>query len=135
MDSLKVDTKTQPGERDSEMVTIYVQLFRTGITDPPLNLFTILNKIIWGHDLFTGPHDFGRTRNLVVGEAIRVFEQKNRDRGTETNMNYELVIKELTTHFFPRKEIHIQKRYLRRGLYKPRDTKIRDFIFRTDKTV
>ena len=46
----------------------------------------------------------------------------------ETNTNYELVIKELIFHFFPPKVIQRQNRYLRRGVYKPRDNKIRYLI-------
>ena len=46
----------------------------------------------------------------------------------ETNTNYELVTKELIFHFFSPKVLQRQKRYLRRGLYKPCDTKILDFI-------
>ena len=37
-------------------------------------------------------------------------------------MNY------LISRLFPPKALQHQKRYLRRGLYKSRDTKIRDFI-------
>ena len=44
-------------------------------------------------------------------------------------------MKDLITHLFPPKEIHIHKRYLRRGFYKPCDTKIRDFICKINKIV
>ena len=42
-----------------------------------------------------------------------------RERESETNSNYELVIRDVTTRFFPSKELQIQKRYPHRGLYKP----------------
>ena len=45
-------------------------------------------------------HKFGMTRNLVIEEALRVFEQKTRDRGTETNANYELAMEDLIACFF-----------------------------------
>ena len=69
-------------------------------------------------------------QNLVVVESLQVFKQKAQERGTEKNANYELVMKELISHFFPPKVLHRQKRYLSRGLYKPRDTKIQYFISR-----
>ena len=53
----------------------------------------------------------------------------------ETNTNYELVIKELIFHFFPPKVIQRQKRYLRRGVYKPRDTKIRYLVCSIDEII
>ena len=88
LDSLKVDVKTKPGERDSDTVTIYVLLFWTGIPEALLKFVTILHRIIRGQDLFTGSQKFGMTWNLVFGEALRLFKQKARDRGTETNANY-----------------------------------------------
>ena len=79
---LKVDIKTQPGDRDSKTITIYVPLFCTGSPQALLKLATLLNKITQGQDLSTGPQKFKITRNLVIGEAIQVFEKNSRDRGT-----------------------------------------------------
>ena len=39
------------------------------------------------------------------------------------------------SHFFPHKSLQRQKRYLRRDLYNPHGTKIRDSICRIDKMV
>ena len=75
------------------------------------------------------------TRNLVFGEAFRFFDQKTLERGMETNANYGLVMKDLTTNFIPPKALHIHKIYLRRGLYKPHETKIWSFIFWIDEMV
>ena len=55
-------------------------------------------------------------QNLVMGEALQVFEQKARERVLETNANYELVMKDLISHFFLTKVLQGQERYLRRGL-------------------
>ena len=94
-DSLQFDIKTQPGERDSETVAIYVALFRAGSPKALLKLVTILHKIIRGKDLSMGPQKFEMTRNLVVGEALQLFEQKAWESGMETNTNYELSMKNL----------------------------------------
>ena len=66
-DPLKVDIKTQPGERDSEMVVIYVPLFITRIPEAILKFITLLNKIIRVQALSIGPQKFGITSNLAVG--------------------------------------------------------------------
>ena len=42
---------------------------------------------------------------------------------------YDLVIEGLKTRFFPPKALQLQKKYLCQGLFKPRDFKIREFIF------
>ena len=75
------------------------------------------------------------TSNFFVGESLWVFDQKTRERGTESNSNYELVIKDLIANFFLPKALQRQKRYLQRGLYKPRDINIRDFIWKIDEMV
>ena len=53
----------------------------------------------------------------------------------ETNSNYELVMKDLISYLFPPKTLQLRKRYLRRGIYKTRDTKIQYFMCRIDKIV
>ena len=73
--------------------------------------------------------------NLMIGESLQVFKQKTWDHGTKTNKNYNLVMKYLIIHFFPPKALQRQKRYQRRGIYKPHGTKIREFIYRIDDMV
>ena len=53
-DFLKFNIKTQPGERDSETVEIYVPLFRTGSPEVLLKFVTIIHQIIRSHDLSAG---------------------------------------------------------------------------------
>ena len=86
-DSIKVDIKTQPGEKYINTAAIYVPLFRTGSLKSLLKFVAITTSIIWGQDLYTGPQKFRKTRRLVVGEALQVFEQNNWERGTDTNAN------------------------------------------------
>ena len=70
LDSLKVDIKTQPGERYKKTVVIYVPMFRTGIPEALLKFVTLLHNIIRGKYLSMGPQKIGITRNLVIGEAL-----------------------------------------------------------------
>ena len=125
---MRFDIKNQPGERDINTLAIYVQMSRIGSIEATLKFFNILHKIIRGQDLSTGPQTFGMTRNLVIGESLQVFEKNAQERETETHVNYESVMKDLISHFFSPTLIQHQKRYLRRGLYKSRDTKIQYFI-------
>ena len=109
LDSLKVNIKTQPGERDSKTFAINVPLFWTGSTKALLKFITLLKNIIWGQDLSTGTHKFWMTRNLIVGEALWVFDQHTWDRGTETNTNCKIVMKNLITQLLPPKALQLQK--------------------------
>ena len=53
----------------------------------------------------------------------------------KTDMNYEFVMKYLISHFSLPKSLQRQKRYLRKGLYKPCNTNIRYFICQIDYMV
>ena len=118
LDSLKANIKTQPGERDSDMIVIYMPMFWTGSTEDLLKFVMISNKIIRVQDIYTGSHKFGMTSNLIDGEALRFLEKNYQDRVRETNANYELLMKDVISHFSPLKDIRRQKRYLQMGLYK-----------------
>ena len=72
-DYLKVNINTQPSERGSETVAIYVTLFQTGSTEALHKLVTLLHKIIRGQDLSTLPPKFGMTSSMVVEEGLQVF--------------------------------------------------------------
>ena len=114
---------------------MYVTLFWTRIPEALLKFVSLLQNIIRGQDLSTGSQKFGITGKLVLGEALQVFEQKSRERGTEKNANDDLVMKYCIYYFFPPMELQCQKNYLRRGMYKPHDTKIRYFICFIDDMV
>ena len=83
LEYLKVNINTQPGERDSETVDIYVPMFHTGSPEALIKFINLLHKIIRSKELSTVPQNFGMTRNLVIGEPLQVFEQKSKERGTE----------------------------------------------------
>ena len=69
-DSLKIDIKTQLGERYSETVKIYVPIFWKGSPEALLNFVNLPHKITRGQDLSTRPQKFGMKRNLVVRESL-----------------------------------------------------------------
>ena len=53
----------------------------------------------------------------------------------DNNSNYDLVVKDFISQFFPPKALQRQKRYLPRGLYKTRDINIHEFICRIDEII
>ena len=116
-------------------MAIYKPLFRTRSSEALLKFVMILNKIIKGKDLYTETQKYWMDQNLLIVEALRLLEHNNQDQGIETNSNYELATKNLITHLFPPKALKRHRRYLRRGIYKNRDTKIREFICSNDEIV
>ena len=49
--------------------------------------------------------------------------------------NYELVMQDLKTHSFPKKDLQCQNRHLCWGLFKPRNYNMRTFIYRINDIV
>ena len=112
-----------------------MMIFRKIIPEAPPKLLTILRNIIKGQDLFMGYKKYGMARNIIIGEYLLTFDQKNKERWSETNANYKLVMQDFFIHFLPPKVLQHQKIYLCRGLYNTHDTKIRKFICRVDEIV
>ena len=66
-DPLKGNIKTQTGGTCSEVVEIYVPLFRNGSSEDLLKPVTILNKITKRQDLSTGHQKYGMAWNMFIG--------------------------------------------------------------------
>ena len=110
-------------------------MFKQGSPEAWLKFQTNLQKIIKGQILKTGPQWYAITKNLLMGESLRVFEQQATYIGNETEDNYKVVIKGLTDHSLPPKALLIQKRYLHQGMYKPQGIKMREFIYHIKEMV
>ena len=112
MMSPKVSINNQPGEINSEMISIYILIFNTGLTEAGLQFLFLLNKIIMGKNLTTTPQYHVMKNNLMALEALQVFKHKPQAFGDETMTNYELIMQGLTTHFFPSDALQLHKRLL-----------------------
>ena len=93
-----------------------------------LKCIKVLQKIIKGRYLSTGPQNYEITRSLLLVYSLWVSEHKTREYETETNNNNDLAIKYLVSRFFPPKALQNKKIYLFRSLYKPRKRNIRELI-------
>ena len=127
-DSLKLDINTNPGEINSEVVLIYMTIFKTRLSKSLIKLLVLPEKIINSQNPTTVTQMYDMKKNHLEGYSLRVFEQKSQAYRNKITMNYKLVIEDLMTHFFSPKALQNQKRYLCQGMFKPRDSKICDFI-------
>ena len=112
-DTLKLEIKTQPGDAHSETVTLTVGILKDGSPEELLKFKTKLAKIIKGQGLTTGPAQYAMTKNLLAGEALRVFEIEATKAGAETIAHHPVVVNAMIKHFFPSKALIWQKRYMR----------------------
>ena len=68
---LKVDIKTQSGKANSKTILIYLPMFKTGSPEELLIFLTIIQKIIKGQSLTTGPKKYEIPNNLLAGEDLQ----------------------------------------------------------------
>ena len=105
---LKLDINTHLGEAGVETTSLYIPVFKQNSLEAWLKLQTMLQKIIKGQSLKTGPQWYAIPKNLLVAEVLCVFKQQARVIVNETNYNYKLVIEGPTSHFFLSKVLQLQ---------------------------
>ena len=110
--TLKLEIKTQPGDAHSETVTLTVAILKDGSPEELLKFKTKLAKIIKGQGLMTGPVQYAMTKNLLSGEALRVFEIEAGKARAETIAHHPVVVNAMIKHFFPSKALIWQKCYM-----------------------
>ena len=129
-DFLKIALRTNPTDANSDTYSLNIRYFRTGTPEDFLKWRKDYDKVIRGQNLTTGPSKYAMARNLLQGDALRVFNTAASTEGNETNENFQKVLNALTRHIFPRKALVRQKRYMRRQMRKPYNMKIRTYVAR-----
>ena len=76
--SLKVDMKTFPGEKNRKIVFLYISIFNNSFSKAPLKFLFILKKIIKVNNLTKVSQCYAMTKNLMAREALHIFHQKAR---------------------------------------------------------
>jgi hypothetical protein len=126
----KMELRVNPADVNSETYRTEVQLFSHGPPEAWFQFVRDYKKVEAGQQLNTGPMRFATMRNLLFGEALRVFEQEAMKCGGETVDSFTEVLNGLATYFFPVRALSTQKRFMRRYLIKPMTCKIREYVAR-----
>ena len=126
----KLDLRVNPANANSETYQTEIHLFNKGTPEEWFEFYRDYKKVEAGQLLNTGPMRFAMMRNLLYGEAQRVFEQESRKASGETIESFTGVINNLASYFLPVHALPTQKRYMRRYLLKPRGCKIREYVSR-----
>lgn len=122
--------RSDPTDADSEQYELSIRYFRTGKPEEFLLLMKDFQKIIVGQNLTTGPAKYAMMRRILDGDALAAFNQAAQALGNETNEHFGQCVERLTSHVFPNRSLAIQRRYMRRYMRKPKETKIREYLAR-----
>ena len=129
-DDLEFELRTNPTADCLPHYKLTVPLFSHGTPKELLLLIKALRKVVHGQNATTGPSKYALARRVLQGDALAAFNEAAEQAGNESNDNFELALRGLITHVFPRKALLNQKRYMRRYLRKPQDMPIREFMNR-----
>ena len=129
--SVKIALKTNPTVDDSETVDRYFPIFDTGTPEEWILWLRNWESIKKGLNLATGPAWNGMIRQLLAGDALRVFDAAMAQAGAMTTLRVTRALKEVAEkEVFPKKALMRQKRFLRYGVRKTREWTVRRFSAR-----
>ena len=83
-DSLKIKINIQPGYINRKTIYFYILIFNNGLDEALLKFLILLKKIIKVQNLTMVTKCFGLTKNILTGDTLQFFEQKDQSIGNET---------------------------------------------------
>ena len=126
--SVKIALKTNPAQADSETVDRYFPIFDTGTPEEWIVWLRNWDIVRKGLNLTTGSAWEGMIRQLLSGDALRVFDAEVAQAPAVTMVRCKAALKMIASQeVFPKKAIVRQKRFLRYGVRKTREWTVRRF--------
>ena len=125
--------RAQPNNENSQTYELTVPVFRSGTPEEWLLCKRDIKRIIRGQNVTTGPEMYAMARRILDGEALTAFELAATTRGNENVENFSNCLNDVTNHFFPRRALVLQKRWMRYYLRKEEEMSIREYVGRVDE--
>ena len=122
----KLGLKVNPSEKDSNSYELEVVVFDSGPPEQWLDFLYVWNKVEKGLLLTTATAKTAVFKNLIRGEALRVFENCD----IKNSEDFDKAVQKVTEYFFPVRALETQKRYMRHNLVKQRGQSTREFVSR-----
>ena len=127
---IKIDLKINRAVADSKTYSFQIKLVSTASPEEILKFEDDFNMIVRGQNITDAANKFGMMRNLLRGDALRVFEGAATIAIGEADLTLLACKQALIKYFFPKNALAIQKRYMRRFMRKPKHSTICEFFVR-----
>ncbi len=98
-----------PADPDSQLYSLSVPYYVTGMADQWILFRKNLDKILIGQHITTGPPTYAMTRRILEGAALAKFEDATTSRGTETMEHFGQVLDDMGNYVFPRRALQLEK--------------------------
>ena len=122
--------RTNPTDNDSPEYDFSMAYFRSGTAEDLLIWLKNLNKVFVGMNVTNGPGQYAMARRVLQGDALSAFERAVAANGNETVEHLKKCLTALKKHVFPLNSYQRQRHYLNRGVRKPKDWTVREFMTR-----
>ena len=129
-EALEFELRTNPTADKSPSYKLTVPYFADGTPEELILFIKAVRKVIHGQHATAGAAKYALIRRILQGDALAAFNRAAEAAGNESNENFELALRGLQEHVFPRKALMNQKRFMRHFLRKPFSMTIREFINR-----
>ncbi len=106
---LSLTLRTEPENADSQTYELSIRYFREGSPEEWLVFQKDLRRILQGQNVTTGPPSYAMARRVLEGDALAAFETAATQHGNEMVANFNLCLKDLTSHIFPRCALHMKR--------------------------
>ena len=129
--SVKIALKTNPTAAESETIDRYFPIFDTGTPEEWILWLRNWETIHKGLNLTTAASWVGMIRQLLAGDALRVFDATLSGYHSVSMLRVKFALKEIAEkEVFPKKALVRQKRFLRYGVRKTLEWTVRRFSAR-----
>ena len=110
--------------------TITLAKFGGGTPEELLEFLKTCYEIFEGQEINSGKDRFSFMQQMLVGDALAVFNNKSEELGAKLMKNFDQCVKELKKHIFPFNSLAYQKRYMRNMFKMPTNWPIRQYVTR-----
>jgi hypothetical protein len=127
----KFELRTYPDDLTrTDKYSVTVPIFKSSKPEQWLDFLKEFHKVEVGQCLESATAKYSVCRNLLDGEALRVFDLNSNQYLELTVENFQECLNAVTTYLMPPNPLRLQKRYMRRVLKKPEKQTVREYVAR-----
>ena len=125
--------RTEPTNDASPVYEFAMPYYLRGTVEEWFIFCRNFKKVITGLNIQGGPAKYAMARRLLHDNVLAVFEDAVAKFGNETLPNFNKCIRYVTHYVLPHNALQVQKRYMRRDIYKTKEMTVRTMVSRINE--
>ena len=119
---------TSPTSVDSPVYKLVVPFFDKGQAEEWIKFRRNLEAVLKGQNVTSEPDKYAIVKTLLKGYALMLFKTAETAYMIFTVEIFDKCLDDLTSHFFPEKEVQTQKRYMQRYLRLSKGQPVKEWV-------